>query len=61
MTMTNTFTVQRRAVKSLNLKARAMSLTPELKPFLTAAAIIAGLLMANTLAVYVWRAVTCNC
>ena len=49
------------SVKPLNVNTKAMTFIPDFKPYLIAAAVIAGLLMANMVTVYVWRLVTCGC
>ena len=48
-------------VKPLKVNTKVMTFIPDFKPYLIAAAVIAGLLMANMVTVYVWRVVTCNC
>lgn len=48
-------------VKPLKVNTKVMTFIPDFKPYLIAAAVIAGLLMANMVTVYVWRIVTCGC
>lgn len=48
-------------VKPLKVNSKVMTFIPDFKPYLIAAAVIAGLYMANMVTVYVWRVVTCNC
>ncbi len=48
-------------VNPFKVNTKVMTFIPDFKPYLIAAAVIAGLLMANMVTVYVWRVVTCNC
>ena len=43
------------------VKGKAISFTPDFKPYIIAGAVIAGLLLANTVVVQVWQTITCNC